>query len=164
MSKQPNPPPACTCAEGDIHSASCPRRAKPSSPPPPPRRDYSGLPKQVLSFRQIEGAKTSVFCRTQFEAFHCWPEAPESVAFLRTRRRHIFHVEAWAAVKHDDRDIEFILLKRDVDGMIQRALCTNDTSTWSCEQWAKYLVGACTLSKCIVSEDGENGACVEVPS
>ena len=64
-------------------------------------------------------------------------------------------------VTHDDRDIEFILFKREVSHAIQVARATEEVETWSCEKWARYLVERFGLSKCEVSEDGENGAVVE---
>lgn len=106
--------------------------------------------------------KMHVFCRTSFEGFHRWPDAPDEVAFLRDRHRHIFHVEAWKPVTHESRDIEFILLKREVDHIIKSKLLGGSVSFWSCESWAMFLADALGLSKCIVSEDGENGACCEV--
>jgi hypothetical protein len=64
--------------------------------------------------------------------------------------------------------IEFILFKREVAQVISltqsevyRKANDVDVETWSCEQWAIHLIEICGLSKCEVSEDGENGAIVE---
>lgn len=110
--------------------------------------------------------KIRVFCTTSFEGFHAWENAPDTVAYLRNRHRHIFHVRAEMHVKHDDRDIEFITLKDDVERTIyylqdiQREV---NTETWSCERWAVELMKHCEypLSLVEVSEDSENGAVVE---
>lgn len=104
----------------------------------------------------------TVFCRTQFEGFHCWPQAPDEVAFLRTLHRHMFHVELHVEVHHDDRDVEFILLKRRVDAIISGTQKAQDTSTWSCEQWCRLLMDATGAVKVAVSEDGENGSVLEL--
>lgn len=101
-----------------------------------------------------------VFCRTQFEAFHSWDDAPDEVAFLRKNHRHIFHVELTVEVDHDDRDVEFILMKRALEEYIEECLAHRD---YSCEQYAKSIArwGANTYdqpTRCTVSEDGENGA------
>jgi len=101
-----------------------------------------------------------VFCRTRFEAFHAWADAPDEVAFLRQRHRHEFHVELTVAVAHDDRNVEFILLKRALEDYIDRCLAHLD---YSCEQYAKSIArwAANTYAqpaRCTVSEDGENGA------
>lgn len=104
--------------------------------------------------------KTRVFCRTRFEGFHRWPEAPEEVGFLRSLHRHEFHVEVTVDVDHDDRDVEFILLKRQTDQAIERLKHTNDTKSWSCERWAQRLLHKLNASRVVVSEDGENGAVV----
>jgi len=108
--------------------------------------------------------KSSVWVSFRFEGFHRWPEAPPEVAFLRTRHRHVFHVKAWKSVKHDDRDVEFILLKREVEGFCQarsqyeKEHGPNDITNWSCEKWARTLIEEFYLDGCEVSEDGENGA------
>lgn len=107
--------------------------------------------------------KIRIFVTTRFEGFHRWEDAPEEVAFLRSLHRHIFHVRAEKEVAHDDRQIEFILLKRRIDADIAQIQSSPQKSheTWSCEQWARYLIAREFLSKCEVSEDGENGAVVE---
>jgi hypothetical protein len=111
--------------------------------------------------RAPETARVRVYATTRFEGFHRWPDAPDEVAFLRDRHRHVFHVRAEASVSHGDRDVEFILLKRAVDRTVGAIKYEYDTSTWSCEQWAECLLGRLKLDRVEVSEDGENGAIVE---
>ena len=106
--------------------------------------------------------KTRVFATTRFEGFHLWKDAPEEVNFLRLRHRHVFHVRAEREVSHDDRDVEFILFKREVERVIRQAQQSPAVETWSCERWATYLLERLGLIKCEVSEDGENGAVVEI--
>jgi len=101
----------------------------------------------------------SVYATTTFEGFHRWPAAPDPVAFLGTLHRHLFHVRVEIEVTHDDRDVEFVMLKRDIDEWIrQRTLA--ETETWSCERWASELMQAFNAVRVEVSEDGENGAIV----
>lgn len=109
--------------------------------------------------------KLTVFARTQFEAIHNWPGCPfEDVAFLRDLHRHIFHVEIHVPVYHDDRDVEFIKLKRDVDSFINTtypidpAKNYRDIGHTSCEMIARTLLEQWPNATLIeVSEDGENG-------
>jgi hypothetical protein len=82
------------------------------------------------------------------------------VAFLRERHRHVFHVRGELEVTHTDREVEFILLKRELERVIA-SINGETTLEWSCEHWALYLLGALQLDRVEVSEDGENGAIVE---
>jgi hypothetical protein len=104
--------------------------------------------------------KKRIFVTTQFEGFHCWPNAPEEVSFLRDMHRHIFHVRCELSVNHNDRDVEFILFKRELDYKIKQIHKESDTATWSCEKWASTLLTDLNLTMCEVSEDGENGAAI----
>lgn len=103
---------------------------------------------------------TIVFSTIRFEGFHRWPNAPDEVAFLRDRHRHIFHVRAEVEVHHDDRDVEFILLGRRVLAEVKSITEAEDVSCWSCERWAREFLDRLNLVKCEVSEDGENGAVI----
>lgn len=103
--------------------------------------------------------------QTRFEFEHCWPDAPDGVAFLRNLHRHEFHVCVVMEVDHDDRELEFILVKRDLDNQIEDSKQLWPTSA-SCEQMA-FWIGGYLLGKygerhitVEVSEDGENGAIV----
>lgn len=102
-----------------------------------------------------------VFCTLQFEGFHQWDAAPPEVGYLSNRHRHIFHVRAEKVVTHEDRDVEFITLKKTVLTTIRDFQAYQDTSRWSCEAWAGRLLDILNLDKVEVSEDGENGAVVE---
>ena len=119
----------------------------------------SPIPEQVAQDQpgSTQTDKRYVFITTQFEGFHCWPDAPNEVGFLRDIHRHIFHVKAWAQVDHGDRQIEFILLKRKIDQYIASIV---KPISWSCEHWAEHLLQQFGLASCEVSEDGENGAIV----
>jgi hypothetical protein len=88
-----------------------------------------------------------------------WPNPLEEVAFLGAPHRHEFHVKAEKVVSHNDRDIEFILLKRAIAATIEKM--KSQSINWSCETWAENILEAHGLDKVEVSEDGENGAIVE---
>lgn len=74
--------------------------------------------------------------RTQLEGIHCYPSAPEEVAFLRHPHRHIFHVSAEIEVFHDDRELEFILVKRSIDEFLKGM---PELKNASCEMIAKSI-------------------------
>ena len=110
--------------------------------------------------------RTTVFCKSKFIGFHRWPDAPVEVSFLRSRHRHLFHVELRVEVNHDDREVEFLLLQKALEEWIQETITNSDTSTWSCEAWCRAMIqiawfGNYFASYVSVSEDGENGAVLE---
>lgn len=108
--------------------------------------------------------KTTITARWRWEGMHKWPDAPESVGFLRDLHRHEFHGELELEVHHDDRELEFILVKRFAEALSLRAFGM-ETMAFSCERMAATILDA-TLerygeerwARCTVSEDGENGA------
>lgn len=103
-----------------------------------------------------------VVVKFQFEGIHCWPKCPiEEVAFLRSKHRHIFHVKAVKEVSHNDRDVEIIWLKRQMEEFVYSDLIGDDgydLGSLSCEDIAEILIKNFGLSACEVLEDGENGA------
>jgi hypothetical protein len=102
---------------------------------------------------------SEVFITTQFEAIHNWPNCPfEEVSYLRDPHRHIFHIKACKQVTHDDRDIEFIMLKHAIDDYLKETYPIKQFGAKSCEMLARELIDKFELCRCEVSEDGENGA------
>jgi hypothetical protein len=116
----------------------------------------------------------------QKEGTHAYPAAATDpkladVAFLAYPHRHIFHIKVMMEVFHNERDVEFILFKRD----LQRMVNDGDFNNRSCEtiaeelaeqikeKYGKQYVGYTVFSKMhrdlviTVSEDGENGAILE---
>ncbi len=74
----------------------------------------------------------------------------------------MFHVELQISVDHDDRDLEFIMVKRALDCFIAESEFFEGSS---CEMiatdtilWAKKTYGLSRDAICSVFEDGENGA------
>jgi len=114
---------------------------------------------------------TEVFCTLQVEGTHNWPDCPfDEVDYLRVPHRHIFHIKAYKRVLHDDRDVEFIMLKHEIQKYLtstyldERNLPTSKQllvfGAMSCEMIAKELCDVFMLTRCEVSEDNENGAIV----
>lgn len=112
--------------------------------------------------------KTEVYCTLQVEGTHNWPNCPyEEVAYLRDPHRHVFHIKAYKEVFHDDRDVEFIMLKHQITTYIRsryfsvpQELCV--FGAMSCEMIGRELIERFGLSRVEVSEDNENGAVVTV--
>ena len=109
---------------------------------------------------------TNVIAKLEIEGLHCWPDAqsvfPE-VGFLSNMHRHKWYITAKKRVNHDDRDVEFIMFKRDILEYLHRTYYnsnsrTHEFSAMSCEMLAAELMkefGCCYVS---VFEDDENGA------
>lgn len=104
----------------------------------------------------------SIFVTFQKEGIHRYPDAPAGVEFLRNEHRHIFHFRVDIDVFHNDRDIEFILFKRELEGLYSEQTLKMDHK--SCEMLAEELIGYISEKyphrkiTVLVSEDGENGA------
>lgn len=105
--------------------------------------------------------KKIVYCRTRFVGFHRWPNAPDSVGYLRDLHRHEFHVEVGVRVQGDDRDVEFITLKQTVDGCIaqqQQYWPAEFSCEMMCNAIYDRLKNMYIIAYIDISEDGENGA------
>lgn len=110
--------------------------------------------------------KTRVYVTAQFEGCHRWAHAPKEVEYLRNYHRHMFHVRLDVYVEHNNRAIEFITLKK----LLERVLANYSAQPFelSCEQIAVEVINyfaemmGMQVHSCEVSEDGENGAVVEV--
>ena len=106
--------------------------------------------------------KKYIYVTFQKEGIHCYPDAPEGVEFLKHPHRHMFHFDVQIEVFHDDRDIEFILFKRELEGLYSDGILQLDYK--SCEMMAmdlhKYINDKYQNRDVIldISEDGENGA------
>lgn len=116
----------------------------------------------------------TVWCTTTFEGWHCWGDAPDQYAYLRDSHRHLFHFRAEVQVSSDDRQIEFIELKHRVEQVILDGRIVSRDFTMptehSCEAMARFVLGYLVglyptqFVEVTVSEDGENGATVTLPS
>lgn len=112
--------------------------------------------------------KTFITVKNQFEGVHKYSNAPEEVKFLRNDHRHIFVVTSKIEVFHEDRELEFIMVKH----LINNFLISHGTvwfmETLSCEQVAiqiynllKEKYGSERKISVEVSEDNENSAVIE---
>lgn len=114
--------------------------------------------------------KTNVIVKLQVEGLHFWPAAKDilpEVAFLSNQHRHVFHMTLKKAVHHDDRDIEFIMFKRDVTEYLHDKYYNPSDrchvfGARSCEMIARELLEHFECRYVSVFEDDENGAEVEV--
>jgi len=108
--------------------------------------------------------ETLIVVISQFEGIHSWPDCPyEDVAFLRHPHRHIFHVIMKIEVYHDDRELEFIRIKRELEEILLTFYHGKDLGSMSCEMLAEKLgmhfIGfSYPVHMVSVFEDGENGA------
>ena len=118
----------------------------------------------------LSKASKMIWVTFRKEGMHKYPAALEDpklktgdeydVSFLGYPHRHTFHFKVAIEVFHDDRDIEFILFKRWLEGLYDGTL---ELDYNSCEMIAddlhkevtnKYPKRKIWIS---VSEDGENG-------
>lgn len=105
----------------------------------------------------------------QVEGIHKYPAASTDpkladVSFLGNPHRHMFHFYVKVQVFHNDRDIEFILLKRELSALYRDVY---DINFKSCEMLAEELIQYIIEQypgrdiEVRVYEDDENGAVVE---
>ena len=109
----------------------------------------------------------TIFVTFQTEGIHKYPAAAvdanlESVSFLGFPHRHIFHFRVTLDVFHNDRDVEFIMFKRELENLYGTGTLQMDYQ--SCEMLAEGLIEYISDKypgrniSVEVSEDGENGA------
>lgn len=103
--------------------------------------------------------KKFIVIKTDFPAQHHWPECdiPE-VDFLRHPHRHLFYVVMKFNVTHNDRDIEFIRQKKEVEFFIESRYRDTFIGSMSCEDIAEELMKKFSADFVSVFEDNENGA------
>ena len=110
--------------------------------------------------------KTNVIAKLEIEGLHNWPAADKvfpEVGFLSYMHRHKWYITAKKPVYHDDRDVEFIMFKRDIEEYFRTKYYsdvsrTHEFGSTSCETLANEILdefGCCYVS---VFEDNENGA------
>lgn len=105
-----------------------------------------------------------IYVQFRKEGIHCYPDAPAGVEFLKSPHRHIFHFRVTIDVFHSDRDIEFILFKRELESLYGNTGAHLQMNSKSCEMLAEDLIEYISQAypgrsiSVEVSEDGENGA------
>lgn len=112
---------------------------------------------------ELKQSKQSfIWVTFQKEGIHKYPDAPEGVEFLRYPHRHMFHFRVDIEVFHDDRDIEFILFKRELENLYNQDILQLDYK--SCEMMSddlyEYIQEKYPNRQVIIeiSEDKENGS------
>jgi hypothetical protein len=118
--------------------------------------------------REIDLTNKQIFVTFQKEGIHKYPNAPEGVEFLQHPHRHMFHFRVEIDVFHNDRDIEFILFKREIERLYSDGILELDYK--SCEMMADdladYIYKKYPRRNFLIeiSEDGENGAICHYPA
>ena len=110
--------------------------------------------------------QTNVIVKLQVDGTHNWPAAREvfpEVGFLSDTHRHMFHITAKKAVNHDDRDVEFVMFKRDIlESLYDKYYDVNKRThvfgAKSCEMIAREIFEFFDCEYVSVYEDNENGA------
>lgn len=114
----------------------------------------------------MKDVKRYIEVTTRKEGIHRYPEAAtnpdlKDVSFLAHPHRHIFHIRLKVSVDHNNRDIEFIQLKR----WLESQLTSDNFDFKSCEMLAEDIILMTNQKypkvhhvEVGVSEDGENGA------
>jgi hypothetical protein len=121
-----------------------------------------------------DNAKKMIWVTFQKEGIHRYPAAATDpklatndeydVSFLAMPHRHIFHFKVAIQVFHDDRDIEFIQVKRWLENLYKEG--TLELNFKSCEMISDDLyekIASRYAGRDIeisVSEDNENGATI----
>ena len=114
---------------------------------------------------QIVSVTSSIWVTFSKIGFHCYPDAPEQVAYLRSRHRHIFNFTVTMPVTHDNREVEFHMLKTHCESFYSDNALEVDGK--SCEMLARELATKLVSHyerdvTVEVNEDGECGAIVTV--
>ena len=109
---------------------------------------------------------TSRHIRVSFqkEGIHKYPAAKDlpGVEFLQYPHRHLFHFYVTLEVNHNDRDVEFILFKRELESLFETGAM--QAYNMSCEMMAEEVLGYIETEypgrvvQVEVFEDDENGA------
>lgn len=116
-----------------------------------------------------DGTTTTIKVVNKVRGSHCWPDAPEQVAYLRDVHRHVFVFRTQVRVQHDERDIEFHMLQTHIYALLWAGWGDSSLSlfcsfgTNSCESLARWLgealrVDGIDVQAVEVLEDDENGA------
>lgn len=118
----------------------------------------------------IETIKRHIEISFQKEGIHRYPAAETdprlaAVSFLAHPHRHMFHFYVKLQVFHNDREVEFILFKRELENLYSQNILQFDYR--SCEMMANDLINYIKekYPKRIIAvrvyEDNENGAILE---
>lgn len=110
-------------------------------------------------------SKRMIWVTFKVRGFHCYPDAPEEVAYLRERHRHQFGFRVWIEVFGDNRDLEFHMTQTWLENLYsEKGVLEADGK--SCEMLATELRARMVQEERFqnrdiwieVDEDGECGA------
>ena len=101
----------------------------------------------------------------QVEGIHRWKDCNiADVDYLKEYHRHIFHITANKAVRHNERDIEIIQFKRSIQSFLSFKFSQMNGvlffDNMSCESIAELIAREFKCSMVKVLEDNENGAII----
>lgn len=106
--------------------------------------------------------KSTIVVKLETEFIHRYKDAPEEVVFLRAYHRHMLQLDIEMEVFNDDRELEFILVKRDLQEVFNTGLIDVKYVDKSCETICKEIISL-LIDKygnreiiVTASEDGEN--------
>ena len=117
--------------------------------------------------KDVKGYHRFIKVGLDIEGMHFWENAPEEVSYLRYPHRHIFHIIVEFKVNHNNRDLEFIIMKHKIEKFLKDKfyisiykLC--NFGQMSCEAIAELILDEFRDAvSCEVWEDKENGARLE---
>ena len=108
-----------------------------------------------------------ILIKFEVEGIHRWKDCPFSeVSYLRDYHRHIFHFEVKMEVFHNDREVEFIMVKNRLQKRMSNIL--EEPVNHSCETLAQMVADIITelygirKVEITVLEDGENGGGITI--
>lgn len=105
---------------------------------------------------------TLIWVTFKLPGIHCYPNAPEDVAYLRSPHRHMFGFKVSIEVFHGDRELEFHQFKNWLVSLYQQG--TLELNHKSCEmisdELAEHIVGKYPDRKIVITvdEDEECGS------
>ena len=106
----------------------------------------------------------TIIVKGSYDFVHKYATAPKAVEYLRQPHRHMFHYEVELEVFHDDRELEFIMVKHSIDELLKTRY-EQWPETFSCEQMANFIgfyllrtYGRHRYACVSIFEDNENGA------
>jgi hypothetical protein len=108
--------------------------------------------------------KRMIWVRFSVKGFHCYPGAPDEVAYLRERHRHRFNFRVWMEVWGDNRELEFHMEQAWLESLYERG-GPLEAEGKSCEMLANDLYARMVQEQRYrgrdiwieVDEDGECG-------
>ena len=122
--------------------------------------------------------KTFVYVTFNKEGYHAYPAAltdptlatgdQYDVSHLGYRHMHYFYFKVWVAVSHNDRDIEFIQLRRWIESLYDTGALElqNRSCEMMCDELHQIISARFprTEIRIDISEDNINGSYVEYPA